>query len=140
MATRYQVALAHQGCTHAGFVVWEERGNTDPNGRPHPVVVTLPRGFVSVTTEDGSIEVLCTSCAQTVAAATTCTGPDARQEMPTDDGKRQDHDRAAAIPQAAAAPQFAGYRGAPPIHGDAIPHPSGHSVSDVPERVHEEAA
>jgi hypothetical protein len=70
MATRYQVSLAHERCAHTGSVVWEERRSADAAGDARPIVVSLARGFVSVTAEDGSIEILCSGCTQTVAAAT----------------------------------------------------------------------
>ena len=49
------VSLAHSGCDHTGFVVWEERA--DARGASGPSVVGLPRGFVSLNSEDGAIEV-----------------------------------------------------------------------------------
>ena len=67
---RYTVSLAHAGCGHAGTVVWEERDRVERTGREGgPVVVSLPRGFVSVDGEGGSIEIVCTGCRQTVASA-----------------------------------------------------------------------
>lgn len=69
MTIRYQVSLAHEGCSHAGSVVWEERDRADPRQGQSPVVVSLPRGFVSVTSDDGTVEILCTRCAQTIASA-----------------------------------------------------------------------
>src|SRR5271168_2190826 len=69
MATRYSVSLAHAGCDHTGFVVWEERERPDARGASGPVVVGLPRGFVSLNSEDGAIEIVCAGCRQTVASA-----------------------------------------------------------------------
>src|SRR5271157_5929941 len=69
MATRFSVSLAHAGCDHTGFVVWEERERCDARGPGGPVVVGLPRGFVSLNSEDGAIEVVCAGCRQTVASA-----------------------------------------------------------------------
>ena len=69
MATRYSVSLAHAGCDHTGFVVWEERERPDARGATGPVVVGLPRGFVSLNSEDGAIEVVCAGCRQTIASA-----------------------------------------------------------------------
>jgi hypothetical protein len=69
MATRFSVSLAHAGCDHTGSVVWEERGRGSVPGEGGPVVVSLPRGFVSLNAEDGSIEIVCAGCRHTVAAA-----------------------------------------------------------------------
>jgi len=69
MATRFSVSLAHAGCDHTGFVVWEERERADARGASGPMVVGLPRGFVSLNSEDGAIEVVCAGCRQTVASA-----------------------------------------------------------------------
>src|SRR5271156_4699551 len=69
MAPRFSVSLAHSGCDHTGFVVWEERERTDARGPSGPSVVGLPRGFVSLNSEDGAIEVVCAGCRQTVASA-----------------------------------------------------------------------
>lgn len=69
MAARYQVSLAHQGCIHTGSVVWEERARTDVDGQACAIVVSLPRGFVSLNANDGSIEIVCSGCTQTVASA-----------------------------------------------------------------------
>ncbi len=69
MATRFSVSLAHAGCDYTGFVVWEERERADARGASGPVVVGLPRGFVSLNSEDGAIEVVCAGCRQTVASA-----------------------------------------------------------------------
>jgi hypothetical protein len=69
MATRYSVSLSHAGCDHTGFVVWEERERADARGASGPVVVGLPRGFVSLNSEDGAIEVVCAGCRQTIASA-----------------------------------------------------------------------
>jgi len=69
MATRYSVSLSHAGCDHTGFVVWEERERPDARGVSGPVVVGLPRGFVSLNSEDGAIEVVCAGCRQTIASA-----------------------------------------------------------------------
>lgn len=69
MATRYRVSLAHHGCKHTGFVVWEERDRTNGTGGTRPIVVRLPRGFVSLTDEEMSVEIMCTGCLQTVASA-----------------------------------------------------------------------
>src|SRR5277367_890801 len=69
MAPRFSVSLAHSGCDHTGFVVWEERERADARGASGPVVVGLPRGFVSLNSEDGAIEVVCAGCRQTVASA-----------------------------------------------------------------------
>jgi hypothetical protein len=69
MATRFSVSLAHSGCDHTGFVVWEERERADARGASGPVVVGLPRGFVSLNSEDGAIEVVCAGCRQTIASA-----------------------------------------------------------------------
>jgi hypothetical protein len=69
MAIRFTVSLAHTGCDHAGFVVWEDRDRADAPGESGPVVVTLARGFFSVSGANGSIEILCAGCGQTVAAA-----------------------------------------------------------------------
>ena len=76
MATRFSVSLAHSGCDHTGFVVWEERA--DACGASGPSVVGLPRGFVSLNSEDGAIEVVCAGCRQTVASA-------ARVDVPASD-------------------------------------------------------
>jgi len=78
MATRFSVSLAHAGCDHTGFVVWEERERSDARGAGGPVVVGLPRGFVSLNSEDGAIEVVCAGCRQTVASA-------ARVDVPAGD-------------------------------------------------------
>jgi hypothetical protein len=69
MATRYSVSLSHAGCDHTGFVVWEERERPDARGVSGPAVVGLPRGFVSLNSEDGAIEVVCAGCRQTIASA-----------------------------------------------------------------------
>lgn len=69
MATRFSVSLAHAGCDHTGFVVWEERDRADARGAGNPVMVSLPRGFVSLNGDDGSIEIVCAGCRQTVASA-----------------------------------------------------------------------
>jgi hypothetical protein len=69
MATRYSFSLAHAGCNHSGTVVWEERNGTDLARAAGPVVVNLPRGFVSLNPDVGSIEIVCVGCRQTVAAA-----------------------------------------------------------------------
>ena len=69
MATRFSVSLAHSGCDHTGFVVWEERERADARGASGPAVVGLPRGFVSLNSEDGAIEVVCAGCRQTIASA-----------------------------------------------------------------------
>jgi hypothetical protein len=69
MATRFSVSLAHAGCNHTGFVVWEERERPEARGVGSPVMVGLPRGFVSLNTEDGVIEIVCAGCRQTVASA-----------------------------------------------------------------------
>ncbi len=69
MATRFSVSLAHSGCDHTGFVVWEERERVDARGASGPAVVGLPRGFVSLNSEDGAIEVVCAGCRQTIASA-----------------------------------------------------------------------
>ena len=69
MATRFSVSLAHAGCDHTGFVVWEERERADARGASGPVVVGLPRGFVSLNREDDAIEVVCAGCRQTIASA-----------------------------------------------------------------------
>jgi hypothetical protein len=78
MATRFSVSLAHSGCDHTGFVVWEERERADARGASGPSVVGLPRGFVSLNSEDGAIEVVCAGCRQTVASA-------ARADVPASD-------------------------------------------------------
>jgi len=93
MATRFSVSLAHAGCDHTGFVVWEERERPDTRGARGPVVVGLPRGFVSLNSEDGAIEVVCAGCRQTVASA-------ARVDVPAGD--------AAAEPAVAATDAAAG--------------------------------
>ena len=69
MATRFSVSLAHAGCDHTGFVVWEERERADARGEGTPVMVGLPRGFVSLNSDDGSIEIVCAGCRQTIASA-----------------------------------------------------------------------
>lgn len=69
MATRFTVSLAHTGCDHAGSVVWEDRDRADALGESGPVVVILARGFFSASGANGSIEILCAGCGQTVAAA-----------------------------------------------------------------------
>jgi hypothetical protein len=145
MAMRFQVTLAHQGCDHTGSVVWEERNGTA--GAARPIVVSLPRGFVSMTTEDGSVEIVCTGCAQTVASA--AQSDDARDEGKADsdadeDSSGQGPNTAAstvlnanlpvaadvALPEekSAAPPMadqlealFAEHPDVPPIPGDAIP-------------------
>lgn len=130
MATRYQVSLAHQGCTHTGSVVWEERRKSDPSGSLCPVAINLPRGFVSVTTDDGSIEILCSGCAQVVASATSCVVPATGQENPADATAQEDQSQVPVIEPASIAPAtasnlemlFAEHPDVPPIRGDAIPH------------------
>lgn len=123
MATRYQVSLAHEGCANTGTVVWEERGMADAAGATRPVVVSLPRGFVSVTAEDGSVEILCSGCAQTVAAATT--------QRPANQEERQEVTAPAADASEPSAPPatesdldllFAEHPDVPPIRGDSIPN------------------
>ena len=69
MATRFAVALAHAGCGNTGFVVWGQRKRAGAPGRSGPVMLSLPRGFVSLDSDDGSIEVVCAGCRQTVASA-----------------------------------------------------------------------
>jgi len=69
MATRFSVSLAHAGCNHTGFVVWEERERPEARGAGSPVMVGLPRGFVSLNSEEGVIEIVCAGCRQTVASA-----------------------------------------------------------------------
>ncbi len=69
MATRFSVSLAHAGCDHTGFVVWEERERADARGAGGPMVVSLPRGFVSLNSEDGMVEIVCAGCRQTIASA-----------------------------------------------------------------------
>jgi hypothetical protein len=76
LATRFKISLAHAGCDHAGPVVWEERSRTDASGRSDPAVVSLPRGFVSLNGEDGSIEIMCMGCRQTVASAVCSSDPE----------------------------------------------------------------
>jgi hypothetical protein len=76
MAGRFHVSLVHQGCSHTGAVVWVER---EKAGQLLPVIVSLPRGFVSADRDNGSIVIMCTGCAQTVASASSVTerGPEA---------------------------------------------------------------
>jgi hypothetical protein len=69
MATRFPVLLAHAGCDHTGSVVWEQRDRGHAGGEGGPVLVGLPRGFVSLNAGDGSIEIVCAGCRQTVASA-----------------------------------------------------------------------
>jgi hypothetical protein len=69
MAIRFPVPLAHAGCDHTGSVVWEQRDRGHAAGEGGPVLVGLPRGFVSLNAEDGSIEIVCAGCRQTVASA-----------------------------------------------------------------------
>src|SRR6202453_427913 len=71
MATRFSVSLAHAGCDHTGLVIWEQRERAGARGTVviGPAVLGLPRGFVSLTNDDGSIEVVCAGCRQTVASA-----------------------------------------------------------------------
>jgi hypothetical protein len=76
MATRFSVSLTHAGCDHTGFVVWEERERTPARGAGGPVMVSLPRGFVSLNGEEGSIEIVCAGCRQTVASAVRVDAPD----------------------------------------------------------------
>jgi hypothetical protein len=79
MATRYSVSLVHAGCDHTGFVVWEERERVDARGAGSPIVVGLPRGFVSLNSEDGAIEIVCAGCRQTVASAARVDPPDSAE-------------------------------------------------------------
>ena len=58
MATRFPVLLAHAGCDHTGSVVWEQRDHGHAGGEGGPVLVGLPRGFVSLNAGDGSIDVI----------------------------------------------------------------------------------
>jgi hypothetical protein len=74
LATRFKISLAHAGCDNAGPVIWEERPRADAPGQARPAVVSLPRGFVSLNGEDGSIEIMCTGCRQTVASAASSGG------------------------------------------------------------------
>ncbi len=102
MATRFSVSLAHAGCDHTGFVVWEERERSDARSAGGPVVVGLPRGFVSLNSEDGAIEVVCAGCRQTVASA-------ARVDVPGGDATAEPavagtHDAAGGAAAAAGTP------------------------------------
>jgi hypothetical protein len=119
MATRFSVSLAHAGCDHTGFVVWEERERADARGASGPAVVGLPRGFVSLNSEDGAIEVVCAGCRQTVASA-------ARFDVPTS--------VAAADPAAAATDAAVGEAtaGEPPARDAAAATAAGQHRGAVP--------
>jgi hypothetical protein len=128
MATRYQVSLAHQACGHTGSVVWEERADAARDARP--IVVSLPRGFVSVTADDGSIEIVCSGCAQTVAAATFNAAAVADQQPRVENGQPDEPNPEDAIAEAPTHPVtasdlemlFAEHPDVPPIRGDSIPN------------------
>jgi hypothetical protein len=105
MATRYSVSLVHAGCDHTGFVVWEERERADARGVGGPVVVGLPRGFVSLNSEDGAVEIVCAGCRQTVASAARADPPVSAEEA---------SDPAAVASDAAAGDAIAGEPGAHP--------------------------
>jgi hypothetical protein len=47
----------------------EQRDRGHAGGEGGPVLVGLPRGFVSLNAGDGSIEIVCAGCRQTVASA-----------------------------------------------------------------------
>jgi len=105
MATRFSVSLAHAGCDHTGFVVWEERDRADARGAGSPVMVGLPRGFVSLNGEDGSIEIVCAGCRQTVASAARADAADSG--MPADPFVAETAAAAAATAAEPAAPREA---------------------------------
>ena len=125
MAIRYQVSLAHAGCGHAGSVVWEERELTDGGLRQRPTVVSLPRGFVSVTSDDGAIEILCTGCKQTVASATVTPAPTAEDAVVTVLDADMEGGRTVgqgnSVIDGDLELLFAEHPDVPPIPGDAIP-------------------
>ncbi len=124
MATRFSVSLAHAGCDHTGFVVWEERERTDARAAGGPVVVSLPRGFVSLNSEDGMIEIVCAGCRQTVASAARLDRPAASADhaVPATDAAASDAAAREPAPDATArAAPMAGPEVAPPADapGDA---------------------
>lgn len=135
MAIRYQVSLAHQGCPHTGMVVWEERGGADAIVRARPIVVSLPRGFVSVTADDGSVEILCSGCTQTVAAATAggpASEPHGRDETPASGTNPEPSE-----PSATASDLdmlFAEHPDVQPIRGESIPHHLVDRLRDLASR------
>ena len=70
MPARFRVSLAHMGCDQIGSVIWEEHAGHATNRGRRPTVISLPRGFVSLDADDGSVEIICTGCRQTIASAT----------------------------------------------------------------------
>lgn len=143
MATRYQVSLAHEGCAHTGTVVWEERRGADAAGEARPIVVSLPRGFVSVTGKDGSVEILCSGCTQTVAAATFGVPAGVSDKGPIEDGSaagapdaepataaRTDADTTSELEKL-----FGEQSDVSPIRGDLIPHHLVDRLRDLATRL-----
>ena len=73
MYTRYSISLGHAGCKNVGQVVWQGENGPDGPESSHLAVISLPRGFVNIAADDGSIEILCVACHQTVASAVAAT-------------------------------------------------------------------
>jgi hypothetical protein len=117
MATRFSVSLAHAGCDHTGLVIWEERERADARG---PLVVGLPRGFVSLNSDDGSIEIVCAGCRQTVASAARGDAPGGGAPADQEVAKTE----VATVDAASGEPRA---RGAAP---DAVS--AGHAVGETP--------
>jgi hypothetical protein len=120
MATRFSVSLAHAGCDHTGLVIWEERERAGARGAGGPLVVGLPRGFVSLNSDDGSIEIVCAGCRQTVASAVRGDAPGGGAPADQDVAETE----VATVDAASGEPRA---RGAAP---DAVS--AGHAVGETP--------